>query len=90
MFVADTEFLEQHASLWIVDYFPSLKDRFRNRVFKISDYRDWLKKVGFETTMFETYDYPAKRRAICFSSIGQNAPRVYLEEQSAKGHPRIP
>jgi ubiquinone/menaquinone biosynthesis C-methylase UbiE len=86
VFVADTEFLEQHASLWIVDYFPSLKERFRNRLYRISEYREWLEKVGFEGTLFEKYDYPSTE-GDPFLRIGQNDPKVYLEERVQKGIP---
>ena len=86
VFVADTEFLEQHASLWIVDYFPSLKERFRNRVYRTADYREWLKKAGFGTTMFETYDYPSTEGDL-FLRIGQNDPKVYLEDRVQKAIP---
>src|SRR5262249_42085894 len=57
VFVADTEFAEQHPSLWIVEYFPTLRERYRNALFSQEKYRAWLRSVGFSSVEFQTAEY---------------------------------
>src|SRR5947208_71516 len=45
--VADTEFAEQHPSLWVVEYFPSLRERFKDACLSVEQYRTWLQEIGF-------------------------------------------
>ena len=77
VFVADTEFLEQHPSLWIVDYFPSLKQRYQDRLFGQAQYRTWLSEAGFSDVRFETHDY-GPEQGDAFLRIGQHKPDLYL------------
>lgn len=86
VFVADTEFTEQHLSLWIVDYFPSLRQRFQNRLFSQAQYRTWLSQAGFRDAAFETHEYPAEE-GDAFLRIGQHKPEMYLDEAVQKSMP---
>jgi ubiquinone/menaquinone biosynthesis C-methylase UbiE/3',5'-cyclic AMP phosphodiesterase CpdA len=78
VFIGDTEFSEQHPSLWIAEYFPSLRDRFRGRLFSRAQYQKWLEAIGF-TAVFETYDYYPEQ-GDAFLRIGQHKPDLYLDE----------
>jgi hypothetical protein len=86
VFVADTEFLEQHASLWIVDYFPSLKKRFENCLFSRNQYSEWLTAAGFRGVEFKTCQYSAEE-GDAFLRVGQNDPNVYLNPDIRSGIP---
>jgi ubiquinone/menaquinone biosynthesis C-methylase UbiE/3',5'-cyclic AMP phosphodiesterase CpdA len=86
VFVADTEFSEQHPSLWIVDYFPSLRERFKDRLFPQEQYRAWLTEAGFHDIDFAIENYlPEERDA--FLRIGQHRPALYLDEAVREGIP---
>ncbi len=86
VFVADTEFSEQHLSLWILDYFPSLRERYRNRLFPQDKYRGWLEQAGFQTVAFETPEY-LPEEGDAFLRIGQHKPELYLDEAIRIGIP---
>lgn len=79
-FVADTEFAEQHASLWLVQYFPSLRDRFRDSIFTTEQYETWLREIGFREFQFERMDYDASE-GDAFLRIGQHQPELYLQQE---------
>jgi ubiquinone/menaquinone biosynthesis C-methylase UbiE len=86
VFLADTEFLEQHPSLWVVDYFPSLRKRFMEALFSQETYRTWLRQAGFNKVEFETYDYnPDELDG--FLRIGQHRPALYLDQRIRDGIP---
>jgi ubiquinone/menaquinone biosynthesis C-methylase UbiE len=79
-FVADTEFLEQHAAFWLVEYFPSLRERFRDAIFSTKQYDLWLRDVGFRDFRFEKMDYDASE-GDAFLRIGQHQPGLYLKQE---------
>jgi hypothetical protein len=76
--IADTEFAEQHESLWLVEYFPSLKKRFRNAIFPTAQYGKWLRESGFREIHFEQMQYEADE-SDAFLRIGQHRPEMYLK-----------
>lgn len=86
VFVADTEFAEQHASLWLVEYFPSLRKRYKNAVFSTQIYKQWLLDIGFNEVKFEslTYDPNQPDKVL---RIGQHQPELYLDDTIRKGIP---
>jgi ubiquinone/menaquinone biosynthesis C-methylase UbiE len=86
VFVADTEFSEQHSSMWIVDYFPSLRRRYDNRLFPEDRYRRWLQQAGFQAVEFKTCEYPPEE-GDAFLRIGQHKPELYLDEAIRIGIP---
>jgi len=85
--VVDTEFAEQQPSLWLVAFFPSLKQRFENANFNQDQYRTWLQNVGFSDVCFETYSIPSSEQADGFLRIGQRRPELYLDGQVRAGIP---
>ncbi len=86
VFVADTEFAEQHPSLWIVEYFPSLRDRYRDAVFSRPTYERWLRTSGFQSVEFVAKSYePTESDGML--RIGQHAPKLYLDPRIRAGLP---
>jgi len=79
VFIADNEFAEQHPSLWLVEYFPSLRTRYEGCLFSQDQYKAWLEQVGFSVE-FETYDYHPEE-GDAFLRIGQHMPKLYLDER---------
>lgn len=76
--VIDTEFLEQHASLWQAHFFPSLVTRYRDALPSQRDLRGYLREIGFEAIEFETAEIdPDDAKGV--TRIGQKAPHLYLD-----------
>jgi ubiquinone/menaquinone biosynthesis C-methylase UbiE len=84
--VADTEFAEQHASLWLVEYFPSLRARYKGACLSTEQYDKWLRQIGFSHVNYEHIDYNATE-ADAFLRIGQKEPSLYLKERIRRGLP---
>jgi ubiquinone/menaquinone biosynthesis C-methylase UbiE len=82
--VADTEFAEQHVSLWVVKFFPSLAKRYQGATFSTAEYRALLKSVGFSSVQFETLDATGEDTGI---RIGQHHPESYLDRELRSGIP---
>jgi SAM-dependent methyltransferase len=84
--VADTEFLEQHASLWVVDFFPSLRNRYRDACLSVRQYDSWLREICFTNVQFDQIDYnPTECDAAL--RIGQHDPKMYLRKEIRDGLP---
>jgi len=86
VFVADTEFLEQHESLWLVEYFPWLGERFRNALLSTEEHRDLAMAAGFAEVACEHFAYP-DHEADGVLRVGQRRPELYLEERIRQGIP---
>jgi ubiquinone/menaquinone biosynthesis C-methylase UbiE len=84
--VIDTEFEEQHGSLWIVEFFPSLKKRYEGRLLSRDLYRTWLNDIGFKTVEFGQLELPADDLDGALR-IGQHDPKVYLDDERISGIP---
>lgn len=88
VFLADTEFLEQHGSLWLVHYFPSLRARYSGGLFTQAQYQTMFRKAGFASVEFATSDYlPTEGDA--FLRIGQHKPELYLDPATQKAIPAL-
>lgn len=86
VFVADTEFAEQHESLWVVEYFPSLRERYRNACLPREEFRSLLVDAGFSDIRFEHFDYdPADGDESL--RAGQREPQKYLDPEFRGGIP---
>ncbi|MCK5022456.1 MAG: methyltransferase domain-containing protein [Candidatus Pacebacteria bacterium] len=84
--VADTEFKEQHDSLWLVEFFPSLRNRYKDACLSIKQYETWLQDIGFSNFRFEhLFSDPTENDA--FLRIGQHEPELYLDGRILKGIP---
>jgi ubiquinone/menaquinone biosynthesis C-methylase UbiE len=83
---ADTEFKEQHDSLWLVEFFPSLRDRYKNVIFSTKEYKTLLNEIGFSDIRFEyiTTKPDDKDAAL---RIGQHDPKRYLQPGLLEGIP---
>lgn len=88
VFFADTEFLEQHPSMWIVEYFPSLRDRFRDSLFTQEQYDALLRAAGFDSVAFQTCDYHPEE-GDAFLRIGQHKPELYLDPKIQAAVPAL-
>jgi hypothetical protein len=84
--VVDTEFEEQHGSLWIVEFFPSLKTRYEGRLLSCAQYRTWLEEIGFRTVEFGQLELPADDLDGGLR-IGQHDPKIYLDTERISGIP---
>ena len=84
--VAGTEFLEQHHSLWQVEYFPSLRQRYKHTCLSSKRFCQLLKHVGFTRIKIEVLD---SRHDKCdsFLRIGHNEPKLYLNDKIRDGMP---
>ena len=83
---ADTEFEEQHDSLWQVEFFPSLKDRYWNRCLKEEKYKSWLTEIGF-TNVRSEYMTLEPTETDAALRIGQHNPDRYLDPEIRGGIP---
>jgi ubiquinone/menaquinone biosynthesis C-methylase UbiE/3',5'-cyclic AMP phosphodiesterase CpdA len=84
--VFDTEFSEQHPSLWLVEFFPSLRERYRHALFPRQYYQDNLRAVGFTSVECREVDLDANETD-AFLRIGQRNPAVYLDPQTLANIP---
>ncbi len=78
--VADTEFTEQNASLWLKEYFPSLRNRYNDALFSERQYQAWLHQVGFVEVSVEPMVYDASE-GDAFLRVGQHQPELYLQSR---------
>jgi SAM-dependent methyltransferase len=83
--VADTEFAEQHSSLWVVEFFPSLIERFKDSIYERDQYRAWLEEIGFTSVQFDHLDLMDTEDAAL--RVGQHEPGQYLESKVRAGIP---
>ena len=84
--VLDTEFAEQHPSLWIVEFFPSMRERFRSVCVDSQTYRRELMEAGFSACTTECIEYlPCEADGIL--RIGQHKPELYLDDEVRAGMP---
>jgi ubiquinone/menaquinone biosynthesis C-methylase UbiE/3',5'-cyclic AMP phosphodiesterase CpdA len=80
LLMLDIEFEEQHGSLWIVDFFPSLRKRYQDRILSKSLYISWLEEIGFSPLEFDHFELsPADKDKSL--RCGQHDPKLYLDEQ---------
>jgi len=77
---ADIGFEEQLESLWVVDFFPSLKDRYRNRCFKMRQYRTWLHEIGYTNIRFGIFKF-GENEIDAGIWIGQHCPIRYADHK---------
>ncbi len=84
--VADTEFAEQHKSLWVVEYFPSLRERYKGACLNSDVYKKWLAEIGFHNVTLLNRPWPSNEPDK-FLRIGQRDPRVYLNATIRAGIP---
>jgi len=84
--VFDTEFAEQHASLWIKEFFPSLISRYRHSIFSTDQYRDWLADVGFTDVTFSFMELGPNELDFGVR-LGQHDPRQYLKTDKLSAIP---
>lgn len=84
--VVDTEFAEQQASLWLVEFFPSLVDRYQHVCKSVDWYRELL--VG-ENAIFQEVEFAHIEcdEEDAFLRVGQRKPELYLEEKIRAGIP---
>jgi len=80
------EFLEQHPSLWIKEYFPSLKERYKNSLFSKNDYISWLDEIGFRCIQCIPLEYHTGEKDY-FLRAGQHDPKLYLRDWFVKANP---
>ncbi|MGH6847437.1 MAG: methyltransferase domain-containing protein [Methylocella sp.] len=82
----DTEFTEQHSSLRIVEYFPSLKARYQAQIFSKQVYKEWLEEIGFSDVRFGCFELEqnCQDKTLCAC---QHKPELYLDEEFLKGLP---
>lgn len=82
--VADTEFEEQHESLWVVEFFSSLKDRYKGKLLSKEKYyallgtkfkvdHAWLSYADIKEEAFKEKDVGIR--------IGQHFPELYLSSE---------
>lgn len=84
--IVDTEFFEQHGSLWLVEFFPSLKKRYDGRIFSQDQYRAWLKEIGFSVVEFDSASLGDEEEDSALR-IGQHKPHLYLDDSILRGIP---
>ncbi len=79
--IFDTEFEGQHMSLWLQEYFPSLKERYKDVTLSTEQYNSLLTKelnfASFEPIFLE---YPSNSQDGCLR-IGQYNPERYLDHK---------
>jgi hypothetical protein len=80
------EFLEQHASLWVADYFPSLVNRYRSSLHSARKYVEWLDEIGFVDVACEKLTYKPTEKDYVLR-IGQYEPRRYLNPEIVRAIP---
>jgi ubiquinone/menaquinone biosynthesis C-methylase UbiE/3',5'-cyclic AMP phosphodiesterase CpdA len=86
LLLADIEFTEQHKSLWVVEYFPSLRARYAGSFQSVDEYTAALTRAGFRSVDTEVHDVPADDPDSAIR-VGQHEPRRYLDEQVRDGIP---
>lgn len=67
------EFLEQHPSLWVAEYFPSLKQRYAHALLPSTEHAALLDEAGFTDIEFVTAEYGAAEEDFCLRA-GQVVP----------------
>lgn len=72
------EFLEQHPSLWVAEYFPSLKQRYANALLPSTEHKALLEKAGFTDIKFLTPEYGASEEDFCLRA-GQVVPGRFFD-----------
>jgi len=82
--LADTEFAEQHSSLWVTKFFPSLIDRYKNAIFSSATYERGLRGIGYTAVHFETLRDIGNDAGIRF---GHHHPERYLDSELRAGVP---
>jgi ubiquinone/menaquinone biosynthesis C-methylase UbiE len=86
VFVADTEFSEQQASLWLVKFFPSLHQRYANTCYPSQWFKDELRNAGFREVTLEHREYSSVE-GDRFLRVGQHNPEIYLDHDVRAGIP---
>ena len=84
--VADTEFAEQHSSLWVVEFFPSLRERYKNTCLPVAEFKHLLERAGFSEVKFRHFKYGPEERDAGLR-IGQHKPNLYLDSRIQGGIP---
>src|SRR5262249_24353719 len=84
--IVDTEFAEQHKSLWLVEFFPSLGKRYEGRIFPQDRYRTWLTQIGFSSVEFDHAELAPDDEDNPLRT-GQYRPQRYLDERVLRGIP---
>jgi SAM-dependent methyltransferase/3',5'-cyclic AMP phosphodiesterase CpdA len=84
--ILDTEFWEQHESLWLAEFFPSLRNRYKNRCLPVATYQAWLQEAGLTPVDFPTFELSGDD-ADAGLRIGQRNPKKYLEGRVRNGLP---
>lgn len=74
------EFLEQHPSLWIAEYFPSLKRRYEGACHSVSVYRQWLHEARFRQFDCIALTYLPGEKDF-FLRAGVANPQLYLDDE---------
>ncbi|HYH43223.1 MAG TPA: methyltransferase domain-containing protein [Burkholderiales bacterium] len=80
------EFLDQHPSLWACEYFPSLRQRYKDSLFTAQHYAEWLGKIGFSSIQCVPLAYKAGEDDL-FIRAGQHNPDLYLSDEFTKANP---
>lgn len=78
--------MEQHPSLWVKEYFPSLRERYERGLFSVSNYKSWLIGIGFTDIKCIPMDYKSSEKDY-FLRAGQHDPERYLEDWFVKANP---
>jgi ubiquinone/menaquinone biosynthesis C-methylase UbiE len=84
--VADIEFAEQHASLWVVEFFPSLKKRYEGVCLPQGTFLERLNAAGFKTVKFDHIVLAANDPDMALR-MGQHHPKRYLQDKYTSGIP---
>jgi ubiquinone/menaquinone biosynthesis C-methylase UbiE len=74
------EFLEQHPSLWVVHYFPSLVRRYAGSLHSVDYYESVLREIGFEDVKCVSLEYTGDESDYVLRS-GQHDPDRYLDQR---------
>lgn len=78
MMVIDNELAEQIASLWLAEFFPSLKKRYRDVCLPKRRYEEWLRDIGFADVRLVSMDIVAGYPDAALR-VGQRDPTKYLD-----------
>ena len=74
------EFLEQHPSLWVTHYFPSLVQRYAGSLHSVDYYESALREIGFEDVRCVSLEYTSDESDYVLRS-GQHDPERYLDQR---------
>jgi ubiquinone/menaquinone biosynthesis C-methylase UbiE len=74
------EFLEQHPSLWVAHYFPSLVRRYAESLHSVDYYESILREIGFEDIKCLSLEYTDTESDYVLRS-GQYDPDRYLDRR---------